>query len=148
MRRKPKCLLPILGAALLSMAACHKTKPASETATPSERQAGAAQAAEAPESIQQQWTYLNRIRQSDALNSAIDRTMLDEQKHLGVVLSSSVTPDKVPALMRTMMTEMAKEFPRENVTLNVYVSANPLRKMGTAHLDGQTGEVTYIPEKM
>ena len=140
-------LLPVLGAVLLSLTACQKTKPAAETAAASEQQTQAKQAVEAPESIQQQWTYLNRIRQRDALNSSIARTLLDEQNQLGVVLFLSVTPDKVPALMRTVTTEMAQEFPRQNVTLSVYESASPLRKIGTAHLDGQTGEVTYIPEK-
>ncbi len=130
------------------MAACHKPKPAAESATPPEQQVRAARAAEVPKSIQQQRTCLNRIRQSDGLNSTIDRTLLDEQNQLGVVLFSTVTPDKVPALMRTVMTEMAQEFPKENVTLNVYESASPLRKMGTAHRDGQTGEVSYTPEKM
>ncbi|HXA08442.1 MAG TPA: hypothetical protein VNW28_00580 [Chthoniobacterales bacterium] len=148
MKRISKWLLPILGGALLSMAACHKLKPAAENATPSEEQVRATRAAEVPKSIQQQWTCLNRIRQRDGLNSTIDRTLLDEQNQLGVVLFSTVTPDKVPALMRTVMTEMAQEFPNDNVTLTVYASANPPRKMGTAHRDGQTGEVSYVPEKM
>ena len=148
MKRTNIRLLSILGGILLSLVACHKPQPATETATPSEQQTRAARAAEAPDSIQQQWTYLNRIRQSDALNTVIDRTLLDGQNQLGVVLFSSVTPDKVPDLMRTIMTEMAKEFPKANVSLNVFASATPPRKMGTAHLNGQTGEVTYVPEKI
>ena len=50
--------------------------------------------------------------------------------------------------MRQVMTEMAQKFPREDVTLSVYAPPSPPRKIGIAHLDGQTGEVTYTPEKM
>lgn len=140
-------LLPVLAAGLFCLAACHRTNPAAESPTPSEQQVRAERDAQAPDEMQKQWTYLNRIRQSDAFNTSIDRTMLDDQNHLGIVLFSSVTPDKVPALMRQVMTEIAQEFPREDLTLDVYQSATPPRKMGNAHLDGQTGQVTYTPTK-
>ena len=94
-----------------------------------------------------QWTYLNRIRQSDTLSTSIVRTLLDDQNRLGIVLFSSVTPENVPALMRQVMTEMVKEFPRTDLTLDVYQSATPPKKLGTAKLNGQTGEVTYTPTK-
>jgi hypothetical protein len=45
------------------------------------------------------------------------------------------------------MTEMAQEFPKEDVTLSVYGASSPPHKIGTAHLDGQTGESIYTPEK-
>ena len=147
MKRSTIFLLPLLGAVLVSVVACHKPKPATEPATPSEQQKRAARVAEAPESARRHWSYLNRIRQDDSLNSLIDRTRLSDEGEVGVILFSSVTPDKVPALMRQVMTEMAQEFPREDVTLSVYVQPSPPRKIGIAHLDGQTGEVTYTPEK-
>jgi hypothetical protein len=148
MKRSTIVLLPLLGAALLSVVACHKPKPATEPATPSEQQKRAARVAEAPESARRHWTYLNRIRQADSLSSSIDRTLLNDQGEVGVILYSSVTPDKIPGLMRQVMTEMAQEFPKEDLTLNVYLPPSPPRKIGIAHLDGQTGEVTYTPAKM
>ena len=147
MKRLTICLLPILGVALLSMAACHKPKPATQPATPSEEQKRAARAAEAPESVRRHWSYLNRIRQADSLNSTIDRTLLNDQNELGVVLFPSVTPDKVSALLRQVMTQMAQEFPKEDVTLSAYTSSRQPRKIGTAHLNGRTGETIYTPVK-
>ena len=137
----------LLFAASLSLLGCHEPKPAAETPTPSEQQNRSARAAEVPESTQRHWTYLNRIRQADSLNTSIDRTLLNDQNELGIVLYSNVTPDKVPALVRTVMTEMAQEFPREDLSLTVYGASSPPHKIGTAHLDGQTGETTYSPEK-
>ena len=144
MKRSTILLLPILSAVLLSMVACHKPKAVTESAWRSEQQV---RATKAPESVQQQWAYLNRIRQEDALNSLIDRTFLNDQNELGVVLFSSVTPDQVPAIMRKATTKMAQKFPNEDVILNVYSSATPLRKLGIAHLNGQTKETIYTPEK-
>ena len=137
----------MLAIGLVSLSACHQSKPAAESPTPSEQQVLAERAAQAPEETQQQWTCLNRIRQSDTLNMSIDRTLLDDQNHLGIVLFPSVTPENVPALMRQVMTEMAKEFPRADLTLDVFQSATPPKKLGTANLNGQTGEVTYTPTK-
>ena len=140
----------LLVAGLISLSACHRSKPAAESPTPSEQQVRAeraARAAQVPEATQQQWTYLNRIRQSDTLSTSIDRTLLDEQNHLGIVLFSSVTPENVPALLRQVMTGMAKEFPRADLTLDVFQGATPPKKLGTANLNGQTGEVTYTPTK-
>jgi hypothetical protein len=147
MKRSTIFLLPLFGAALLSVTACHKPQPATEPATPSEQQKRAARAAEAPESARRHWSYLNRIRQDDSLSGLIDRTRLSDGGEVGVILFSSVTPDKIPALMRQVMAEMAQEFPREEVTLSVYAPSSPTRKIGIAHLDGQTGQMTYTPEK-
>ena len=124
-------------AVLFSMAACHGPKPATETATPSEQQIRAERAAKAPDSIQEKWTILNRIRQDDSL--FIGRTLLNDQNQLGLVLDSTVAPDKVEGLMRKVMTQMAREFPKEDITVSVYGSSNPPRKLGTAQLNGQTG---------
>ena len=51
-------------------------------------------AAELPESMQRHWTFLNRIRQDDAFSGFIHRTMLNEENQLGVVLFSSVKPER------------------------------------------------------
>ncbi|MGB8341540.1 MAG: hypothetical protein WCE51_08120 [Chthoniobacterales bacterium] len=137
----------LLVAGLISLSACHRSKPAAESPTPSEQQVRAERAAQAPDETQRQWNYLNRIRQSDTLSTSIVRTLLDDQNHLGIVVFSSVTQENVPALMRQVMTEMAKEFPRADMTLDVFQSATPPKKLGTAKLNGQTGEVIYTPTK-
>ncbi|MGH8092985.1 MAG: hypothetical protein ACREIF_05880 [Chthoniobacterales bacterium] len=137
----------LLVAGLASLSACHRSNPAAESSTPSEQQVRAEHAAQAPEETQRQWNYLNRIRQSVALYTSIARTLLDDQNHIGIVLFSSVTPEKIPDLMRQVMTRMAQEFPRTDLTLDVYQSAAPPKKLGTASLNGQTGEVTYTPTK-
>ena len=145
MKRSNIYLLQILGAVVLSMAACSKSKPAAANAGPTEQQVRAELAAEVPESTQQRWTHLNRTRQIDAFNTVISRTLLEKQGELGVVLYSSVMPDKVPVLMRQLMAEMAKEFPDEDMTIGVYGSGSPPRKIGTAHVDGKTEETSYTP---
>lgn len=136
-------LILFLLAGSLGTTACHKPKSATESPTPSIQQKRAERAAEAPENIQQKWTILNRIRQDDSL--FIGRTMLNEQNQLGLVFDSSVTPDKVPELMQRVMTEMARDFPKEEITVAAYESATPPRLLGSAHLDGQTGEITFTP---
>jgi hypothetical protein len=139
-------LLPLLFAGIFGVG-CHEPKPAAETPNPSEEQNRPEGATQVSESTQRQWTYLNRIRQGDAFNTAIDRTLRNDQNELGVVLSSGVPPDQVPALMGKVMMEMAKAYPREDVTLAVYTASAPRHKIGTAHLDGQTSKTTYTPSK-
>jgi hypothetical protein len=146
MNRLKTGLLLLLPLALLFLPACDKPQPAAQAPPPSEQQKRAARTEEVPESTQRQWTYLNRIRQADAFD-AIDRTMVNEQNQLGVVLSSSLTPDKVPALMEKVMQEMAREFSGEDMTLSAYTPSSPPRKLGTVHLDGQSGKATYTPAK-
>ena len=99
----------LLVAAILSLAACHRSTPTAESPTPSTQEQRAERAADLSESTQRHWTFLNRIRQDDAL--------LNEENQLGVVLFSSVKPEQVSAVMDKVMSEMAREFPHEDVTL-------------------------------
>jgi hypothetical protein len=145
MKRSTILLLPLLGAVALLVAACHKSKPAAGNATPTAQQKRAARDAKAPEATQRHWTQLNRLRQSDAFNTVISRTLLDDQGQLGFVLYSRVTPDKVSPLVLQLMAEMAKEFPNEDMTLSVYGAGSPPHKIGTAYVDGKTSEATYTP---
>jgi hypothetical protein len=55
--------------------------------------------------------------------------------------------DRIPDLMRMMLTEMAREFPGQDLTVLAYAPSNPPRKIGTARLDGRTREMNYVPEK-
>ena len=89
--------------------------------------------------------FLNRIREADPQGSTIDRALLNEQNELGLILDRSVALDKIPALMRSILTQMAREFPRQNLTVIAYTPSNPPHKIGTAHLEAQTGDMSYTP---
>lgn len=125
--------------------ACHKPTPAPPppATTPSEQQKRAELAAEMPASLQKQWTYLNRLRQSDRY-SDIDRTLVNHQGELGVVLSSNIHSGQIEPLLQEVMKKMAKEFPGEDIALNAYEATQPLHKLGRAQLDGKTEEITYL----
>jgi len=90
--------------------------------------------------------FLNQIREADPQHRTIDRALLNEQNELGLVLDRSVAMDKIPALMRMMLTEMAKEFPGQDLNVIAYAPMNPPRKIGTAHLDARTRDMSYTPE--
>jgi hypothetical protein len=92
-------------------------------------------------------SFLNRIREADPQGRTIDRALINEQNELGLVLDRTVEMDKIPALMRTMLTKMAQEFPGEDLTVLAYTPSNPPRKIGTARLNAQTRDMTYTPEK-
>ncbi len=101
---------------LTFLVACQKQDPLVEAPTPSVQQRRLERAAQVPEATKERWNYLNRIRQGDAFNGSIARTLVTDENELGVVLSSGVTLDQVPGLMRQIMTEMAQEFPRQDMT--------------------------------
>jgi len=96
---------------------------------------------------QRQIAFLNRIRDADPQGRTIDRALLNEQNELGLILDRSVEMDKIPALMKSMLTQMAKEFPGENLTVLAYTPSNPPHKIGTARLDAQTREMSFTQEK-
>jgi hypothetical protein len=96
---------------------------------------------------QRQMTFLNRIRDADPDRRTIDRALLNEQNELGLVLDRRVEMERIPDLMRTMLTQMAREFPGEDITVLAYAPSNPPRKLGTARLDARTRDMTYTPER-
>ena len=94
---------------------------------------------------QRQADFLNRIRAADPDHRTIDRAMLNEQNELGLILDRTVEMDKVPELMRTILGQMAREFPGQDLTILAYTPSNPPHKIGTARLDAQTREMNYTP---
>lgn len=90
--------------------------------------------------------FLNRIRAADPQKHTIDRAMLNAQNELGLILDRSVEMDKVPALMKSMLMQMAKEFPGEDLTVIAYTPSEPPHKIGTARLNAGTRDMTYTPE--
>ena len=105
-----------------------------------------AQKAPADDLKQRQAAFLNRLRDADPQGRTIDRALLNEQNELGLILDRSVEMDKIPTLMRTMLTQMAREFPGEDITVLAYTPSNPPRKIGTARLNAATRDMTYTPE--
>ncbi len=49
--------------------------------------------------------FLNRIRAADPQQTTIDRALLNEQNELGLILDRRVDMDKIPELMRAMLTQ-------------------------------------------
>jgi hypothetical protein len=89
--------------------------------------------------------FLNRIREADPQHQTIDRAVLNEQNELGLILDRTVEMDKVPDLMRTILGQMAREFPGQDLTVLAYTPSNPPHKIGTAKLNAQTRDMTYTP---
>jgi hypothetical protein len=91
--------------------------------------------------------FLNRIRQADPQYQTVERALINENNELGLILSRQVEMDAIPKLMRSMLIEMAKEFPGEDLTVIAYAPSDPPIKLGTAHLNAQTRDMTYTPAR-
>jgi hypothetical protein len=96
---------------------------------------------------QRQAAFLNRIRAADPQQTTIDRALLNDQNELGLILDRRVEMDKIPDLMRTMLQQMAREFPDQDLTVLAYAPSEPPRKIGTARFSARTREMTYNPEQ-
>ena len=143
--RRPRIAIIIAGGSLLLVAAC---SPRSEPAAspPQAQQSPASQPITRPEFKQRQIAFLNRIRDADPQQRVIDRAMLNQQNELGLILDRSVEMNRIPDLMRTFLTQMAREFPEQDLTVIAYTPSSPPLKVGTAHLDSRTKEMNYLPE--
>ena len=96
---------------------------------------------------QRQIEFLNRIRKADPQRQTIERAVFNEKNELGLILNRSVEMDKIPALMRSMLVQMARAFPGQDLTILAYAPSNPPRKIGTAQLNARTRDMTYTPER-
>jgi hypothetical protein len=139
------CTSVIMGCLWL-LASCDTRQSISSTNAPSVEQNRVAEPDARQDFKQRQLAFLNRIRESDPQQRTIERAMLNEQNELGLILDGNVGLDRIPDLMRTMLTEMAREFPSQDLTVLAYAPSNPPRKIGTARLDGRTREMNYVPE--
>jgi hypothetical protein len=128
------------------LASCDTRQSISSTNTPPVEQNRVARRDARQDFKQQQLAFLNRIREADPQHRTIERAMLNEQNELGLILDGNVAMDRIPDLMRMMLTEMAREFPGQDLTVLAYTPSNPPRKIGTAHLDGRTREMSYVRE--
>ena len=96
---------------------------------------------------QRQVEFLNRIRKADPQHQTIERALFNQQNELGLILNRSVEMDKIPALMRSMLVQMARAFPGQGLTILAYAPSNPPRKIATARLNARTRDMTYTPER-
>ena len=60
--------------------------------------------------------------------------MLNDQNELGLILDRSVEMNRMPDLMRSLLTQMAREFPEQDLTVIVYTPSNPPLKVGAPTL--------------
>ena len=88
---------------------------------------------------------LNRIRSSDPDKATIERALINDQNELGLILSRQTNMDDVPRLMKAMLTQMAQEFPNQDLTVVAYTPTQPPRTIGTARLNASTRDMTYQP---
>ena len=99
----------------------------------------------APASRERQAAFLNRLRSADPQHKTIEKAVLNERNELALILSRSVEMDSIPRMMKTVLTQMAREFPGEDLTVIVYTPTEPPIRVGTAKLDARTREMTYTP---
>ena len=143
----PKIATTILCGSFLLVGACEKpSAPQALASPPPAEQNRAGQPTSGLQFKQRQIAFLNRIRDADPQNRVIDRAMLNERNELGLILDRSVELSKIPDLMRTMLTQMAREFPGQDLTVIAYTPSTPPRKVGAAYLNSRTKEMNYVPE--
>jgi hypothetical protein len=94
---------------------------------------------------QRQVAFLHRLRQADPRYQTIEKAVLNEQNELGVILDRHVEMEAVRPLMRTLLTQMAKAFPRQDLTVIAYAPSEPPMPIGTARFNARTRQMTYTP---
>ena len=99
----------------------------------------------ASELRQRQVAFLHRLRQADPRYQTIEKAVLNEDNELGVILNRQVEMDAVRPLMKTLLTQMAKAFPGQNLTVIAYAPSEPPMKIGTVRLQARTRRMTYTP---
>jgi|SRR5215831_7664591 len=133
------------GTGFLFMEACSpRSEPAA--AQPQAKQNRVTQPTTGQDLKQRQIAFLNRIRDADPQERVIDRAVLNERNELGLVLDRTVEMNRIPELMRTFLTQMAREFPGQDLTVIAYAPSEPPQKVGTGYLDAQSKEMKYVPE--
>ena len=107
---------------------------------------GRAWAAETARGLRQrQVAFLQRLRHADPHYQTIEKAVFNAENELGVILHRQVELDAVRPLMRTLLTQMAQDFPGQDLTVIAYTPSEPPREIGTARLHTRTREMTYTP---
>jgi len=95
---------------------------------------------------QRQVAFLNRIRRADPERRTIERAIFNPQNELALILARGVEMDKIPVLMRSIVGQMAQEFPGQDLTAFAYVPSNPPHRIGTARFNARTRDFNYTRE--
>lgn len=133
--------------ALLLLAGCDAAPSTAPIAQPAVELNRPAAGKNSGDLAQRQVAFLNRLREADPQQRTIDRALLNEQNELGLIMDRSVEMDKIPALMKTMLAQMAREFPGQDLTVIAYAPSTPPRKIGTARLNARSRDMTYTAER-
>ena len=96
---------------------------------------------------QRQVAFLNRIRRADPERRTIERAIFNPQNELALILARGVEMDKIPVLMRSIVGQMAQEFPGQDLTAFAYVPSNPPHRIGTARFNARTRNFNYTREQ-
>ena len=72
---------------------------------------------------------------------------MNERNELGIILKRDVDLNDIPKLMRSLLTEMAREFPGQDLTVVAYTPTQPPRQIGVGHLNAATRDMTYTPAR-
>jgi hypothetical protein len=139
--------LPFCSGIWLGLSACNAAPPPTTVPPSGHFEPIAAQSETESNLKQRQIAFLNRIRKADPEHRTIERAVFNEQNELGLILNRNVELDKIPALMRSMLTQMARAFPGQDLTVLAYTPSKPPRKIGTARLNARTRDMTYTPER-
>ena len=145
------CLLLCFRASLfccaiwIGLSSCDASSPSAAPLSGSFEQRVAANQSDQGTLKQRQAAFLIRIRKADPERRTIERAVFNDQNDLGLILNRSVELDKIPALMRSMLTQMARAFPGQDLTVLAYSPSNPPRKIGTAQFNARTRDMTYTP---
>lgn len=134
----------MLSGGLLLGGCSPRSQPLAGSPQPQENRAS--QPTTGDEFKQRQIAFLNRIRDADPQHQVIDHALLNERNELGLILDRSVEMNRIPDLMRSFLTQMAIEFPGQDLTVIAYTPSNPPLKVGTAHLDSRTKQMNYLAE--
>jgi hypothetical protein len=134
----------LAGAASLLLVACNPPRT-TDTTVPRGGEQQLPSVATQRGQRERQMEFLNRIRAADPQERTIKRALLNENNELGLILGREVEMDKIAPMMRKILTEMAKEFPGEDLTVIAYTPSNPPQEIGTARLNARTRDMTYTP---
>jgi len=144
-KQLPICVLALTSVGLaIFLLGCGQS-PVPETSSSGQPASDVQRRAAVPASDlrKRQVEFLNKIRSADPQYKTIDRAVLNEQNELGLILDQRVEMDSIPALMKSILTGMAKEFPGQDLTVIAYTPSSPPRKIGTANLNARTRDMTY-----
>jgi len=145
------CLLLCFRASLfccaiwIGLSSCDASSPSAASLFGSFEQRVAAIQSDQGTLKQRQAAFLIRIRKADPEHRTIERAVFNDRNDLGLILNRSVELDKIPALMRSMLTQMARAFPGQDLTILAYSPSNPPRQIGAAQFNARTRDMTYTP---